>query len=181
MRLADLVACSNAVAATRARGVKTEVIAATLAAAAAAERPLAALWLAGQLRQHLGVAGVAAVGEVGLEERVLQLRLAAFEAGPVQQPVGVEGVVDAGALRHVEREAHRLAALADGLAVALRLRRGGAVLLGQMLGNVLPFGRHAGVQFERLEMQARLDLGVARRQGGRGGSGVVLFSRRLLP
>src|SRR5688572_9500004 len=56
MQLADLVACSNAVAATRARGKKTEVIAATLAAAPVAERPLAALWLAGQLRQEkLGV------------------------------------------------------------------------------------------------------------------------------
>ncbi|HEU4418979.1 MAG TPA: ATP-dependent DNA ligase, partial [Planctomycetota bacterium] len=52
MQLADLVACSNAVAATRARGKKTEAIAATLAAAAAAERRLAALWLAGQLRQE---------------------------------------------------------------------------------------------------------------------------------
>ena len=51
MQLADLVACSNAVAATRARSKKTEAIAAMLVAAAAAERPLAALWLAGQLRQ----------------------------------------------------------------------------------------------------------------------------------
>lgn len=51
MCLADLVACSSAVAATRARNAKIAAIAATLAAAPAAERALAASYLAGQLRQ----------------------------------------------------------------------------------------------------------------------------------
>src|SRR5215510_10078159 len=51
MQLSDLVACSAAVAAVRARSVKTATIAAALAAAPADERALAALYLAGQLRQ----------------------------------------------------------------------------------------------------------------------------------
>src|SRR5262245_4017372 len=63
MQLADLVACSNAVAATRSRSKKTEAIAAMLVAAAAAERPLAALYLAGQLRQDRIGVGFAQVRE----------------------------------------------------------------------------------------------------------------------
>ncbi len=63
MRLADLVACSAAVAATRARGAKTEAIAAALAAAAAGERALAALYLAGELRQTRTGVGPAQVHE----------------------------------------------------------------------------------------------------------------------
>jgi DNA ligase-1 len=56
MQLAQVVACSAAVAATSARNGKTETIAALLRAAPPAERPLAALFLAGQLRQgKLGV------------------------------------------------------------------------------------------------------------------------------
>jgi len=51
MQLSALVACSAAVAAVRARSQKTATIAAALAAAPAAERALAALYLAGQLRQ----------------------------------------------------------------------------------------------------------------------------------
>jgi hypothetical protein len=35
----------------------------------------------------------------------------------------------------------------------------GAVFLVQVLESVLPFGRHLGVQLERLEMQLRRDAG----------------------
>jgi len=63
MQLSGLVASSAAVAAVRARSKKTETIAAALAAAPPAERALAALYLAGQLRQARVGVGPAQVGE----------------------------------------------------------------------------------------------------------------------
>src|SRR5688572_6904895 len=62
MQLSELVACSTAVAAVRARSKKTGTIGALLAAAPAAERALAALYLAGQLRQARLGAGHAQIG-----------------------------------------------------------------------------------------------------------------------
>ena len=74
---------------------------------------------AGQFEQHLVRARVAALAVVGLQQRLLQCMLrasGAFDAGPVQQAVGIEGVPDLLAL--AEGEAHRGAALGDALARA---------------------------------------------------------------
>src|SRR5262245_47680699 len=89
MLLSALVACSAAVAAVRARSQKTATIAAALAAAPASERALAALYLAGQLRQaRTGVGpaqivqalGVAPASEPGLTVREVDGTLAAIAA-----------------------------------------------------------------------------------------------------
>ena len=44
------------------------------------------------------LARVPAAGEVGAQQRMLELALASFASRPVQQPVGIEGVVGAAAL-----------------------------------------------------------------------------------
>ena len=85
---------------------------------------------------------------------MLEFALAPFEAGPVQQAVGVEGVPDALAL--TEGEADRRAALAQRLAALRELCRAHAVFLGQVLLRVFALGRHRRVQLEGLEVQ--LDL-----------------------
>ena len=122
--------------------------------------------LAGDAHQQGRVARVLSVGEVGLEERLLQCVLAAFTLGPVQQPVGVEGVVDAAARAHAEREPDRLATGADVLAVLRKLLRRQAVLLAQVFGDVLALGRHVRVQLERLEVQVDLQVGPDAFEGG---------------
>ena len=79
----------------------------------------------GRLDQHVVAAGILAVAVVGLQQRLLERELLALQAGPVQQPVGVEGVVDE--LARAEGEADAGAALADhGLGFG-DLGRGAAV------------------------------------------------------
>ena len=91
---------------------------------------------------------------------MLQLALASFDSGPVQQPVRVEGVVGAAAFALAESEAHRLAALAYRFAVVLDLRGCDAVLARQVLDDILARCRHLRVQFEGLEVQLGLDFAV---------------------
>ena len=77
----------------------------------------------------------------------------------MQQAVSIEGVVDAAAALHVEPETHLQPALADRIAVAVGLLGCDAVLLYQVLGDVLAARAHVGVQFEGLEMQIDLQIG----------------------
>ena len=103
-----------------------------------------------------------AVGEVGLQQRLLERQLLAglaLDLGPVQQAVGVEDVVDAVAPLHAEGEAQLGAALADGVADGLLLLRGGAIFLRQVLGDVLAAGRHTGVELEGLKVQVGVKFG----------------------
>jgi hypothetical protein len=61
--------------------------------------------LGGQPQQRVMRADVFAIGEIGAQQCLLQRKMAAFQFGPVQQPVRVERVVDAAASIHVEGEA----------------------------------------------------------------------------
>ena len=65
------------------------------------------------------------------EQRVLERALlrGTHLAGPVQQAVRIEGIPGAAAPVHAELEADRLAALGDGLLVALDLLGAHAVFL----------------------------------------------------
>ena len=103
-----------------------------------------------RVRRHVFSAAVA-----GLEQSFLQSRLLARSAlhlGPVQQPVGVEGVPDTAAPFALELEAHFGPPLADGFADLGLLLGCGAVFFRQVLAGVLPFSAHVGVQLERLEV-----------------------------
>ena len=71
----------------------------------------------------------------------------------MQQAVRIEGVVDAPAPGGVETETDLGPALANGVANLRLLLGRGAVLLRQMLADVLTTGGHLRVEFERLEMQ----------------------------
>src|SRR5262245_42909499 len=60
MQLAELVATSNAIAATPARNAKIELLAGLLGRLGPAERPIAIAWLSGELRQgRIGLGGAA--------------------------------------------------------------------------------------------------------------------------
>jgi hypothetical protein len=104
------------------------------------------------------ITGVRAVGEIGGEQRPFQFQLLAREACPMQQPVGVEGVVDPGALEHVEAEPEFCTATADHFLALRELLDRGTVFLCDMLGNVLAARTHVGIEFEGLAMQVGLDV-----------------------
>ena len=110
--------------------------------------------------QHLVVARVLSVGEIRLEQRLLQRGLHALLFGPVQQAVCIKGVVDAAALVHAEGEPQRRTARRNGLAVLLALLGRGAVLFLQVLANVLTLRPHLRVQLERLKVQVQRDLAL---------------------
>ncbi|HTC68725.1 MAG TPA: ATP-dependent DNA ligase [Acidothermaceae bacterium] len=84
MLLADLVAVSDAVAATSARSAKTQLIAAGLRAAGADEVEIAAAYLSGELRQRRTGVGWAALRELPVPASIPQLTLtdvdSSFEA-----------------------------------------------------------------------------------------------------
>ena len=84
-------------------------------------------------------------------------------AGPVQQAVGVEGVVGAAAPVHAELEADLGAALRDGLLVLRDLLGAHAVLLRQVRHDLGAFRAHVGVELEGLEVEfgAHLALQLA--------------------
>ena len=77
-----------------------------------------------------------------------------LERGPVQQPVGLERVVDPAASLGRKLDADRRAALAQGGARSGLLLGRRAVFLRQMLGQVLAAFGQVGVEFERLQVQA---------------------------
>ena len=76
----------------------------------------------------------------------------------MQQPVGIEGVVDAAVA--VVRKANPSSAprVADQLAVFWDCFGRRAVLFSDVFDDVLTFGGHVRVQFERLEMDLGLHL-----------------------
>mmetsp|Transcript_3124 Transcript_3124/g.5430 ORF Transcript_3124/g.5430 Transcript_3124/m.5430 type:complete len:220 (+) Transcript_3124:410-1069(+) len=118
----------------------------------------------GDRKQHGGVGHIAAFGEIGLQQCELQgalCRAAEALGGPVQQPVGGAGVVDAAARLHPELEIERGAAFLDGLPCACQGGRAGAVFLCQVFLDVLALGAHARVEFEGMEMQVQLQPGDA--------------------
>ena len=118
--------------------------------------------LGGDIGEHRLVGQVAPVGEMGGEQCHLQVVLASVPVGPMQQLVGVEGVVHAHVVGVAELEAHVGAGLRHADAAGVRLLLRGAVFLGHMLAHVLAFGRHAGVQLERVP--ANLMRGACRLQ-----------------
>src|SRR5262245_53423584 len=67
----------------------------------------------------------------------------------------LERVVDAPALVHREREPEFLAARTNTFLVDRELLRCRAVLLRDVLGNVLSFRWHVWIQLERLQMNVR--------------------------
>ena len=91
--------------------------------------------------------------------------LPALRLRPVEQPVGIERVVDATLRPARHHEADGGGALADHLAVRGHLLGGGAVFAGDMLGAILAFRRHVGIELERLEMDVGLDQVPGPRQG----------------
>jgi hypothetical protein len=88
---------------------------------------------------------------IGREQRVLEFALAAFEACPVKQPMRVERVPDTRAL--AERESDGGTTLADQRVAGRKFRGRRAVLASDVLEDVLAFGRHVRIQFERLNLQ----------------------------
>ena len=87
------------------------------------------------------VAGVEAEGEIGIEQRELELVLAALQAGPVQQPVRIERVVDPAVFRRERDGKPELGrAVADYRAPFLKLLRGRSVFLRDMLDKLLSLG-----------------------------------------
>ena len=99
---------------------------------------------------------------VGLQKSFFQgvLRPSALAFGPVQQTVGVEGVVNPAAPAWVKGEPHLGPACGNGLANLRLLLGGGAVLLRQVLAQVLPAGTHLRVQLKGLKVQIGLHLAV---------------------
>ena len=97
--------------------------------------------------------GAALVGlQQGLFQRILRA-VRAQQARPMQQAMGVKGVVHAAPATGVEGEADLGAALANVLAHLRLLLGRGAVLFGNVLGQVLATGGHVGIELKGLEMQ----------------------------
>ena len=110
-----------------------------------------------RIREHIEQLPNGAHVQLQLQDgSTLEGIVAARLAGPVQQPVGIEGVVDPAAL--VEFEAQCGTPLSQHLAVLRQLFGAGAVLAREVVVAVLAFRRHLRVQFERLEVQFDLHL-----------------------
>src|ERR1700722_4712569 len=101
--------------------------------------------------QYVMVGGALALCEISLEQLMLQRRLPPALFGPMQQAMRVERVVDAALVRHGHGETEGGGTRPDHLAIGGGLLGRRAVFLGDMLDQVLPLGRHAGVQLEGLE------------------------------
>jgi len=124
MRLADLVACSSTVAATRARNAKIAAMAATLAAAPANERALVVLYLAGQLRQTRTNVGPALVRTALAEPAASDASLTVAEVDAILAEIAtLQGAGSAGRRREAlaalfaratAEEQHFLAGLLTG-------------------------------------------------------------------
>src|SRR6185436_17575585 len=72
----------------------------------------------------------------------------------------IECVVDPRTLVHVEREAERRAPLTNAFLILRELLGCRAVLLGDVLDDVLAFRRHLRIEFERLKMNVRRHFGT---------------------
>ena len=127
--------------------------------------------LAGNPDQHFMRSRTLAVGKVRLQQALLQglLHAASLKPGPMQQAMGVKGVVDAaapaaGLVRPAEGKADLFTALANVFPVDIGLLGRDAVLFGDVLGNFLAFGRHLRIELERLEVQLGRDVAGHARQ-----------------
>src|SRR6185312_7367056 len=87
----------------------------------------------GKAYQRVVRAYILPVGEIGTQQGLLERELLPLQRGPVQQAVGIEGVVDAAAPIHVEGETQRRAARANRLAIRVDLLGRTAVLAHQVL------------------------------------------------
>lgn len=151
MLLAEVVAVSAAVGATRARSAKSAAIAALLRAAEPAEVPAATAWLSGELRQ----------GRLGTGWRTL----AGLDAGPAPEPsltvARVDGLFDALAATSgagsTRRRAELLAEL-FGPATAAEQR-----FLRSLLGGELRQGALEGVMLEAVAAASGVPAADVRR------------------
>jgi hypothetical protein len=114
--------------------------------------------LGGDIDQDLAIARIATVREVCGEQRTLQVVLMALDLRPVQQPMRIECVVDAGAFVHVECETKLGTPRPNVFLAARELLRRGAVLLRDVLCDVLPFRRHLRIELEWLKVNIRTCL-----------------------
>src|SRR4051794_2165674 len=104
------------------------------------------------------VTGAEAQREIGLKQCKLELVRAAFEAGPMQQPMGIECVVYPAVFRRESNgEAELGCSIPDRRSPFLKLLKGGPVLLRDMLNEVLTLGRHVRIELERLEANVGFD------------------------
>jgi hypothetical protein len=70
----------------------------------------------------------------------------------MQQPMCIERIVDPAFIIQVEDEPHLLSSFAEDLASVCELLCGRAILLADMLRQILPAGRHVRVEFKRLKL-----------------------------
>ena len=113
--------------------------------------------------KDLGVRHVQPMGEMRIKKRHLQWVLLVLRLSPAQKLMRRECVHDAAVIAEIERETKALAQLLQPCAVLSGLFRGGAVLLRQVLGQVLTFGGNVRVQLKR--MSAHVSPGAGQPQG----------------
>ncbi len=104
----------------------------------------------GQSNQHRVRTDIRTIGEVSAEQCMFQRRLAPFNFRPMQQAMCIECVLDPVAF--TENESQCRAARADIFAIRRELLRRRPVFQPKVFGDILPFRRHVGIQFERLKM-----------------------------
>src|SRR6185437_14919082 len=76
----------------------------------------------------------------------------------------IEGVPDAAAIAGIDGHAQRRGALADCLPVGFELRFADAILVHDVFARILAFERYLRIQFERLQVDVRLDAAIEFRQ-----------------
>jgi len=99
--------------------------------------------------EHVAIARILAVGMIGLHERELQRQLLAFDAGPVQEPMRIECVVDA--IARAERKADARAAFANHRLGFGDLFRRASVFLAEIIDDRLALGPHLRIELERMD------------------------------
>ena len=122
-------------------------------------RPVQASRL-GRCQQDFVLVHGLAVAVTGLQKCEFELALLGRIdlAGPMQESVRIEGVVDPRSAVHVEFEAHLGTAPPDVVARLCLLLRRGAVLLGQVLAHVLAARTHVWVEFEGQKVHGGADV-----------------------
>ncbi|MGQ7296597.1 ATP-dependent DNA ligase [Quadrisphaera sp. KR29] len=159
MLLAEVVAASAAVAATRSRSAKAQRVAAALRAASAAEVPVVAAWLAGEPRQR----------RLGVGWRTL----AGLGAGPAAQEPSLEVLAVDGALERLAATAgpgaagRREAELEALLAAATEAERS---FLGRLITGELRQGALEGVVLDAVVAASGAPAALVRRAAMLSGS-----------
>ncbi len=108
-----------------------------------------------------------AISMTGLQQSDLERQLSRWtdRGSPVEQAVGIEGVVDAPASIRMEFEAHLGTALTDLLAYERLLLWARSVFFSQVLAQILTSGAHVWIEFEGMEVQICRDLRCQPAQG----------------